>query len=74
MKQLGYYPYDFVDRQQLGHIPAWIEAMRAKWYDDGPEWGREQFDKLTGDFDVCVTLSVRCARPKLLSEPLFRYV
>lgn len=33
-------------------MPAWEEAMRAKFYGRGTKYGRAEFDKLLGDNDV----------------------
>lgn len=54
LRQLGYNPYFYgaamckVDT----HMSAWEEAMRAKFYGQGTKYGRAEFDKLLGDFDV----------------------
>ncbi|KAB8226558.1 P-loop containing nucleoside triphosphate hydrolase protein [Aspergillus novoparasiticus] len=60
-KKLGYCPYDFSDRAIKGHFPQWIEALRAKYLHQGATWGWEQFDNVTGDFDVSnVILDTPC--------------
>ncbi|OGM43820.1 hypothetical protein ABOM_007553 [Aspergillus bombycis] len=51
-KQLGFCPYDFEDRARQGHMDLWTEALRAKHLCQGASWGREQFDNVTGNFDV----------------------
>ncbi|MCJ1452087.1 hypothetical protein MMC28_002428 [Mycoblastus sanguinarius] len=58
LKQMGYKPYDFVDRWKLNHLPLWDEALRAKFYGKGKPWGRKEFDVVTKDFD-CI-LDVPC--------------
>jgi hypothetical protein len=34
------------------HLPCWHEAMRAKMYGIGPEYGRAEFDKVLGNYSV----------------------
>lgn len=34
------------------HQAAWAEAMDAKFEGKGEPYGREQFDKILGDFEV----------------------
>jgi hypothetical protein len=34
------------------HIPLWTEALEAKYHHKGVPYGRAEFDKLLGDFDV----------------------
>ncbi|KAL8677046.1 MAG: hypothetical protein Q9186_006493 [Xanthomendoza sp. 1 TL-2023] len=53
LKDCGYVPYDFSDREFCGHMPAWDRAMRAKFYGEGKPIDKEELDRLTGDFD-CV--------------------
>lgn len=49
---MGFTAYDYVDRLTLGHVHLWEEAMRAKFQGKGKAWTREDFDRVTGDFDV----------------------
>lgn len=34
------------------HIAAWCEAMDAKFEGKGEPYGRKQFDKILGDYEV----------------------
>jgi hypothetical protein len=34
------------------HIAAWCEAMDAKFEGKGEPYGREQFNKILGDYEV----------------------
>ena len=52
LKQLGFTPYDYVDRMFKGHFRDWENAIEAKFKGTGTPWGRREFDRLTGDFDV----------------------
>lgn len=60
LQQLGYTPYhmtiamDYPSRD----LPLWIEALEAKYEGKGKPWGKEEFKKVLGDFDVCGRLAV----------------
>ncbi|KAF9893403.1 hypothetical protein FE257_011835 [Aspergillus nanangensis] len=56
LQKIGFHVYDFPDRVVLGHVSRWVEALRWKWYGEGPVFGREQLDELTGDFDVVMDM------------------
>jgi hypothetical protein len=34
-------------------FPLWEEALKAKFMGIEKPWGREEFDKMLGDYDVC---------------------
>ncbi|KAI0872120.1 P-loop containing nucleoside triphosphate hydrolase protein [Hypoxylon argillaceum] len=36
--------------------PAWEEALRAKYFNEGQKFGRREFDKLLGNFDATCNL------------------
>lgn len=46
-------------------IPLWTEAIEAKYHNRCKPYGREEFDKLLGDFDV-----VKCPHALLFAEDL----
>ena len=54
LKMLGYNPYHMAEAAKNANIdmPCWIEGLDAKFHGKGKPWGREEFDKLTGKFDV----------------------
>ena len=52
LRQLGFTPYDYLDRFDRDHLRLWDDAMKAKFNGLGKPWGRQEFDELTGDFDV----------------------
>ncbi|KAL8846594.1 MAG: hypothetical protein Q9221_008335 [Calogaya cf. arnoldii] len=58
LRQLGYTPYDFIDRILLGHLPLWTQALRAKFQGQGKPWGKAELDRVVKGFD-CV-LDVPC--------------
>lgn len=33
-------------------LPLWCEAVRAHYLGQGKPWGREEFDKILGDYDA----------------------
>lgn len=33
------------------NLDLWAEALRAKYHGEGKKWGREEFDKMLGDYD-----------------------
>lgn len=37
------------------YIPLWTEALEAKYYGKAVPYGRAEFDKILGDFDVSAT-------------------
>lgn len=37
------------------YIPLWTEALEAKYYGKASPYGRSEFDKVLGDFDVSAT-------------------
>ena len=57
LQKLGYAPYHMATA--MGSSPKtslglWTEALRAKFHGVGKPWGREEWDKLLGDYDsVC---------------------
>lgn len=54
LRELGYHPYHMVEAVNSASMdfPLWEEALRAKFYGEGKPWGREEFDKMLGQFDV----------------------
>lgn len=54
LAHLGFRPYHYSDMicAYQRDIPLWTEAIQAKYQGKGELYGREEFDKLLGDFDV----------------------
>lgn len=54
--KLGYKSYHmveaFVPENRGTHLPCWHEAIRAKLLGTGKEYGREEFDKVLGNYSV----------------------
>lgn len=49
---MGFTPYDYLDRFIQAHSHLWDEAMEAKFHGNGKDWNREDFDRVTTDFDA----------------------
>jgi hypothetical protein len=56
MKKLGYTPYHTMEAyyHPRRDFPLWEEALKAKFLGEGKPYGREEFDKLLGNFDVSI--------------------
>ncbi|CAI6338615.1 unnamed protein product [Periconia digitata] len=55
LEKLGYHPYHgsiAIRSWKDDHWILWEEALRAKFLGDGEPYGREEFDKFLGDYDV----------------------
>ncbi|PVH94894.1 hypothetical protein DM02DRAFT_618274 [Periconia macrospinosa] len=55
LEKLGYTPYHMsvaLGSVKEGHLAFWEEALRAKYLGDGKPYGKEEFDKFLGNFDV----------------------
>ncbi|KAL6713143.1 hypothetical protein ACLMJK_009264 [Lecanora helva] len=57
-KQMGFTPYDYIDRFLANHVQDWNEAMKAKYEHIGKPWTKKDFDQVTKEFD-CI-LDVPC--------------
>ncbi len=59
LKMLGYHPYHMAEALKNADVDleCWRSAVEAKLLGkgkgEGEQWGREEFDKLTGRCDVC---------------------
>jgi Sulfotransferase domain len=55
LQMLGYKPYHMAEAIKNARVDleCWVEGVEAKMQGKGKEWGREEFDKLTGRCDVC---------------------
>ena len=61
LMQLDYRPYHMAAAYQNAHeeFPCWTEALQLKFgLKLGTPWGRAEFDKLMGGYDVCSKHSV----------------
>jgi hypothetical protein len=57
MKHLGFRPYHMLEAvQRPSDFQYWNEALRAKFHGVGKPYGRVEFDKLLGEYDVCTPL------------------
>ncbi|KAK4506375.1 hypothetical protein PRZ48_000105 [Zasmidium cellare] len=53
LEQLGYHPYHMVKAiaSPKSNLDVWREGIDAKFYGKGGKWGREEFDKILGNYD-----------------------
>ena len=62
LRELGYHPYHMAEaiNNAAMDFPLWEEALRAKFFGEGKPWGREEFDKMLGQFDVrCYIINLK---------------
>lgn len=55
LEKLNYNPYHMavaIRSRREGHLSYWEEALRAKFLGDGKPFGKEEFDKFLGNYDV----------------------
>jgi Sulfotransferase domain len=54
LQKLGYKPYHMAEAIKNADVDleCWQEGVQAKLHGKGKPWGKEDFDKLTGKFDV----------------------
>lgn len=69
LKQLGYTPYHMSvavssPKTSLG---LWCEALNAKYHGKGKPWGREEFDKILGDYDAVADVPCICFVEELVA-------
>lgn len=64
LEQLGFKPYHMSKAIQSprSNLDVWREGIDAKFYGKGKKWGREEFDKILGNYDSvadvpCVTFA-----------------
>jgi len=75
-KILGYKPYHMVDLVSNGvpHIKMMTEALRAKYFNQGKPYGREEFDKWMGDYDVITDVSGFFAEELAAAYPEAKFI
>ncbi|KAF2088724.1 hypothetical protein K490DRAFT_72458 [Saccharata proteae CBS 121410] len=53
LSQIGYKPFHGQMMDVYPEFyPLWEEALRAKYYGEGEPYGRQEYDKLLGDFNI----------------------
>jgi hypothetical protein len=56
LEKLNYTPYhmsEALKNTKNGHLTFWKEALAAKYEGKGKPFGRKEFDKVLGNYDVC---------------------
>ncbi|KAF2171476.1 hypothetical protein M409DRAFT_63732 [Zasmidium cellare ATCC 36951] len=53
LEQLGFHPYHMTKAisSPKSNLDVWREGIDAKFYGKGKKWGREEFDKILGNYD-----------------------
>lgn len=69
LQQLGYTPYHMAvamgsPKTNLG---LWCEALNAKFHGKGKPWGREEFDRILGDYDAVADVPAICFVEELVA-------
>ena len=69
LQKLGYTPYHMA--VALGSprtsLSCWSEALDAKFNKKGKKWGREEFDKILGDYDAVADVPCICFAEELVA-------
>ena len=52
LQTLGLKSYHTLDCSKTKTFPYWLEAVKAKYGGEGRPYGRDEFDKLLGQYNV----------------------
>lgn len=52
LQKLGYKAYHMIEGYRTKAMKYWLEALRAKYANEGVPYQRVEFDKLLGDYSV----------------------
>lgn len=58
LRILGYTPYDYFTRLELGHLSEWNSMLAVKIHGCQEPLNKDRLDRLTGNFDV--SAFIRC--------------
>lgn len=69
MQKLGYKPYHMAVAigSPKSNLNLWNEALKAKYQGQGKKWGREEFDKILGDYDAVCDVPCICFVEELVA-------
>lgn len=69
LERLGYKPYHMARAVQAPktNLSVWCEALRAKFHNQGKPWGREEFDKILGNYDAVADVPCICFAEELIT-------
>jgi hypothetical protein len=56
LQELGYTPYHFLKDEPDNRRQLWIEALECKYFNKDRPYGREEFERLLGQYDACLDL------------------
>lgn len=68
LEHLGYNPYHMVKAMRAPRLnfSLWNEALRAKFHGHGKPWGREEFDRILGEYDAVEDVPTICFAEELI--------
>lgn len=69
LEKLNYHPYHMAKAVQAPktNLNVWCEALRAKFHGQGKVWGREEFDKVLGNYDAVADVPCICFAEELIA-------
>lgn len=70
LKILGYNPWHMavaVGENPRTNMALWCEALKAKFQGEGKPWGKEEFDKVLGDYDSLLDVPAICFAEELMA-------
>lgn len=69
LEQLGYRPYHMSKAIQApkSNLDVWREGLNAKFHGIGNPWGREEFDKILGEYDCVADVPCICFAEELIA-------
>ena len=69
LEKLGYKPYHMVKAMAAprSNLTVWKEGLVAKYEGQGDKWGRAEFDKVLGSFDVVSDVPCICFAEELMA-------
>lgn len=69
LEQLGYTPYHLSTAKgsPKTNLSLWREALDAKFHGKGKPWGRTEFDKILGAYDVVLDIPAICFVQELVA-------
>lgn len=76
LDKLGYNPYHLVEcikKSHEHHLVYWHQALEAKYLDKGKPYGRTEFDKFLGNYDVRFLELFLCQRKLNHNSGCYQY-
>jgi len=69
LEKLSYRPYHMAKAVQApkSNLNVWCEALRAKFHGQGKPWGRDELDKVLGNYDAVADVPCICFAEELIA-------